>query len=90
MTLAHARSRTSARPCEAYELNFPTGVPFESLNPEIHAIFVRRGRLIAFQVLEPCLPRAAAICPSEAIAEGVWHVSARELAGTNETASWYA
>ena len=66
--------------CEAYELNFPTGVPFESLNPEVHAIVVRRGRLIAFNVLEPSLPRAAAICMSEAIAEGAWHVCARELA----------
>jgi hypothetical protein len=72
-----------AQACDEYQWDFPEGVPFEALGEEVHSLFFSRGRLVAFEVLEPVLPREAAIQMAEAIAEAAWQLRTRELANSS-------
>ena len=68
--------------CDEYQWDFPEGVPFEALGKDVHSLFFSRGQLVAFEVLEPVLPREAAIQMAEALAEAAWQLRGRELANS--------
>jgi len=73
-----------AQACDEYQWDFPEDVPFEALGTKVYSLFFNRGRFVAFEVLEPVLPRETAIQMAEAIAEAAWQLRAREL--TNSSA----
>ncbi len=70
-----------------YAACFSDTLPFDPLSKETHDILVRRGRLVAYDVLKPnYFPNAAAVM-AEIIAEVVWQECAGQLAHSVTPAS---